>query len=942
MHAHTPALVVIDPRGLILRKVAYLRSSISCPPEAQITHQTYDAAGRANQSRDPRLFRLLGSTPDAPANLITVFTLTETALLTDSTDAGWSLSLVGEARQPLESWDSKLNHNRTNHDQRLRPVEVFEQTDGEPETRSECFSYGDAKNIFAIRNQCGQLIRHDDTAGTEKFPQFNLAAKPLEQARLFLNDFDSSVNWPVALADRDLLLEDKVAVTLIEYNAAGEAHNQTDAQGNTQSWTHTVAGQLRAIHLTPADRSTMTLASVLDYDAFGHVERQTAGNGVTTTAMYCALTGKLERLTAKRKDQSTLQDLSYWYDPAGNVLDIKDAAQPIRYFRNQRVEARNTYEYDSLYQLIRATGRQAVNGLIGPQLPEFQSPADPSQLENYTLTFSYVVGGNLDERVHTAGSHSQTLRMGTAKYSNRSLPQKANGELPTDSEIAYGFDANGHMKVLQPGQPLGWNRRNQLSQIDQVTRENGPSDTEIYIYDGSGQRRRKIRSTYTGTLTRISEVRYLPGLEIREYLGQTLHVVTVEAGYCSVQVLIWKKGRPSGAPQNQPHYSLNDHLGSSTLVLDENADLISQEWFYCYGATACWAGRDKVQASYKTRRYSGKERDATGLYYYGFRYYAPWLQRWINPDPAGSVDGLNLFAFVGNNPAGRIDTDGRMWADAGEFLVEFDRLQARGNLPTPDTVVQSVEESAGDEGSQVLALGLPNFPREEQQQILNAFKYAGRALRDALIMVNQYPVESRGILRDFFGNASKQQIERVPEAFNRTLGLMAEYVTSDWGAGRLAKLSQPPGSTALAEAHRESGAIVFYEKALTQNEVSLARVLIHEVSHLEEVDSARTAGPLTHDYWYISDKVPEMSMRSLSAEHMRHSRVIPASKETREMFNTRIQRLAEKDLSAKQVDMLFKRSAWIRTELATRNADSVSGAAIHLSQRYRRLTAGQR
>ncbi len=59
-------------------------------------------------------------------------------------------------------------------------------------------------------------------------------------------------------------------------------------------------------------------------------------------------------------------------------------------------------------------------------------------------------------------------------------------------------------------------------------------------------------------------------------------------------------------------------------------------------------------------RYSGKERDATGLYYYGYRYYAPWLGRWLNPDPAGMVDGLNLFAMVGNNPVSFRDPDGRM------------------------------------------------------------------------------------------------------------------------------------------------------------------------------------------------------------------------------------------------------------------------------------------
>ena len=65
-----------------------------------------------------------------------------------------------------------------------------------------------------------------------------------------------------------------------------------------------------------------------------------------------------------------------------------------------------------------------------------------------------------------------------------------------------------------------------------------------------------------------------------------------------------------------------------------------------------------LEAKYRTIRYSGKERDASGLYYYGQRYYAPWLQRWISPDPAGTVDGLNLYCMVGNNPVRFVDHQG--------------------------------------------------------------------------------------------------------------------------------------------------------------------------------------------------------------------------------------------------------------------------------------------
>jgi insecticidal toxin complex protein TccC len=65
-----------------------------------------------------------------------------------------------------------------------------------------------------------------------------------------------------------------------------------------------------------------------------------------------------------------------------------------------------------------------------------------------------------------------------------------------------------------------------------------------------------------------------------------------------------------------------------------------------------------LEAKYKTVRYSGKERDTTGLYDYGLRYYAPWLMRWLNPDPAGEKWGLNLFMFVLNRPLCFVDRQG--------------------------------------------------------------------------------------------------------------------------------------------------------------------------------------------------------------------------------------------------------------------------------------------
>jgi RHS repeat-associated protein len=118
-------------------------------------------------------------------------------------------------------------------------------------------------------------------------------------------------------------------------------------------------------------------------------------------------------------------------------------------------------------------------------------------------------------------------------------------------------------------------------------------------------------------------------------------------------------------PQESPegtHYQMGNHLDSASIEVNENGELITYEEYYPYGGTSLVAGRSEREVREKEYRYSGKERDShTGLYYYGARYYAPWLGRWLNPDPAGPVDGMNLYFFVGNNPIRNVDPTGNKY-----------------------------------------------------------------------------------------------------------------------------------------------------------------------------------------------------------------------------------------------------------------------------------------
>jgi RHS repeat-associated protein len=109
-------------------------------------------------------------------------------------------------------------------------------------------------------------------------------------------------------------------------------------------------------------------------------------------------------------------------------------------------------------------------------------------------------------------------------------------------------------------------------------------------------------------------------------------------------------------------YQYDNHLGSACLELDANANIISYEEYHPFGTTSYRAGRSYSETSLKRYKYCGKERDEeTGLYYYGARYYASWLCRWVSTEPLQS-EYLNLspYCYCANNPIVLVDPDGKM------------------------------------------------------------------------------------------------------------------------------------------------------------------------------------------------------------------------------------------------------------------------------------------
>jgi len=217
--------------------------------------------------------------------------------------------------------------------------------------------------------------------------------------------------------------------------------------------------------------------------------------------------------------------------------------------------------------------------------------------------------------------------------------------------------AGGLQKQLADGRPLSWLADNQLRQVCLVARtQEGADDTERYHYADGGTRTRKISTVNTEHGVRTTITTYAGGCETRQRLldGQLQkHIVISAAGDVR-----WVEDRLN--KEGHIRYGFSDHLGSNGGETDQDGKLVCREEYAPFGETT---GTDEatVEAdnlTQRTWRYSGKERDATGLYYYGWRYYLPALGRWLSADPSGLVDGHNLYRMVRNNPVRYRDGSG--------------------------------------------------------------------------------------------------------------------------------------------------------------------------------------------------------------------------------------------------------------------------------------------
>ncbi len=318
--------------------------------------------------------------------------------------------------------------------------------------------------------------------------------------------------------------------------------------------------------------------------------------------------------------------------------------------------------------MIQAEGREKRNlggapgpGEIGIQpLPSGQNTA----VRGYTEQYNYDALGNMLQIIHTStrvqDSWNKYYHYTNGLINNFLQSTSTDNIAPTNPD--YTYDAHGNMTAMPHLTSMVWDYADQLQSANL-----GGGGNVYFTYNAGGERVRKVRVNASG---RRWERIYLGGLEIYRVVNasgtvrterQSVHISDDKSRVALVDTLTINNGNPVGNPSPVFRYQLNNHLETASLELDENADIISYEEFYPFGSTSYRAGRSNNEVNEKRYRYVGKEKDGeTGLYYYGARYYASWLCRFISVDPLkDDYPQLNSYNYAGNNPVSDKDVDGR-------------------------------------------------------------------------------------------------------------------------------------------------------------------------------------------------------------------------------------------------------------------------------------------
>jgi RHS repeat-associated protein len=385
------------------------------------------------------------------------------------------------------------------------------------------------------------------------------------------------------------------------YDTVGNLLTKTTYQGSTTSYVYNAANRL--VMLQNPDYTQVDY----QYDPAGRLLSRVTANGVHTNYQYDPA-GRMTRLTQYDAADALVSDTSYTRDRLGNILTATDAA------------GTTTYTYDPLYRLKTADYPGAANDEL----------------------FTYDQVGN--RKTYTKGSLTAnantryyTYQTGTNRVQNIRI-----GSTSGTIESAFAWDDEGRL-ASQTGtgaKTLTWDAKGRLWTL---TNTHG---TEVYDYDPMDYRIGRSGGLL-GNLDYFLEGEHLESV----YQSGTLKEKYFRGSSTDELVAAFLTDTDG---KLKPFLFHHDQVNSVSAVSGHNGGTLQSLKYQAFGETQSSTG-----ASPSRLKFTGREDDGTGLYYFRARYLDPGIG-FVSEDPIGFAGGINFHQYAGSNAVNFNDPTGHV------------------------------------------------------------------------------------------------------------------------------------------------------------------------------------------------------------------------------------------------------------------------------------------